>query len=55
VFSLQITQKGKISRLQITAYPKRKEKKGILLYLQLMVGTKYFTKGQAENKKKNYY
>jgi hypothetical protein len=51
VFSFQITQKGKISiSLQITAYPKRKEKKGILLHLQLMFGTKYFTKGQVENK-----
>jgi len=38
VFFFQITQKEK------------KEKKGILLYLQLMFGTIFFTKGQAKNK-----
>jgi hypothetical protein len=37
VFFFQITQK-------------EKKKKGILLYLQLMFGTKFFTKGQAKNK-----
>jgi hypothetical protein len=33
----------------------REREKGILLYLQLMFGTKYFTKGQAENKNYFYY
>jgi hypothetical protein len=56
VFSFQITQKGEISiSLQITAHPKKKREKKRALCLQLMLGTKYFTKGQAENKKKIYY